>query len=150
MVSVCFQAMSVWSQPKLRVSIMFYCPREYHLRSRRWSIQFESSYPNRGGCPWHWNLRKSLFLFEHLLEWLDQEDQVMKRNTSRVMKHTPIPQGTMLPTHRRKSGTGDQEVFLLSIVPLSFLIRDRCVFHRLLCPLLHKSRNEISFKAGGL
>jgi hypothetical protein len=33
--------------PCLYVSIMFYHPREYHLRSSRWAIQFGSSYPNR-------------------------------------------------------------------------------------------------------
>jgi hypothetical protein len=41
---------------------------------------------------------------------LDQEDQVMKHNTSRVMKYNLIPQGTMSPTHGRKSGMGDREV----------------------------------------
>jgi hypothetical protein len=141
-----FCAMLVWSQPRLCVSIWFYCPREYHLRSRRWSIQFGSSYPNRGCCPWHWNLRKFFSIFEHPLELLDQEDRVRKRNTSRVMKHNLILQGTMSSTHERKSGMGDWEVFIFSTVPLSFLIRGQCVFHRFLCPLLHKSRDEISFK----
>jgi hypothetical protein len=62
-----------------------------------------------------WNLRKSialelekvLFHFEHLLESLDQEDRVMKPKISRVMKHNPIRQGAMSPTHERKSGMGD-------------------------------------------
>jgi hypothetical protein len=136
--------------PCLYVSIMFYHPREYHLRSHWWSIQFGSSYPNRGGCPRHLSLRKFLFLSEHPFKWLDQEDWVMKHNTSRVMKHNPILQGTMSPTHGRKSGMGDREVFLLSSVPLSFLIRGQCVFHRFLCPLLRKSLDEISSKGGGL
>jgi hypothetical protein len=133
----------------LCVSIMFYHPREYHLRSCRRSIQFESSYPNRGCCPRHWNLRKFFLLSEHPLEWLDQEDWVRKCNTSRVIKHNPILQGAMSPMHRRKSGMGDLEVFLLSTVLLSFLIHGQCVFQYFFCPLLQKSRDEISFKGGG-
>jgi hypothetical protein len=50
-----------------------------------------------------WTLKfdKVLFHSEHAIE-LDQEDGVMKRNTSRVMKHNPILQGVMLPIHRRE------------------------------------------------
>jgi hypothetical protein len=77
-----------------------------------------------------WNLRKSitlefekvLFHFEHPLELVDQEDRVMKCNTSRVMKHNLIQQGAMSPTHGRKSGMDDREVLLLSTVPISFLL----------------------------
>jgi hypothetical protein len=63
------------------------------------------------------------------------------------MKRNPILQGMMSPMHGRKSGMGDQEVFLLSTVPLS-LICDQCIFHHFLCPLLHKSQDEVSFKGG--
>jgi hypothetical protein len=52
-------------------------------------------------------IEKVLFHSEHLLELLYQEDRVMKRNTSRVMKHNLILQGAMSPTHRRKSGMDD-------------------------------------------
>jgi hypothetical protein len=55
--------MSVRSQRRLSVPILFYCPREYHLRSRRWSVQFRSSYPNSKCCPWCWNMRKFFFPF---------------------------------------------------------------------------------------
>jgi hypothetical protein len=51
-------------------------------------------------------LQKVLFHSEHLIE-LDQEDGVAKRNTSGVMKHNMIEQGSMSPTHERKSGMGD-------------------------------------------
>jgi hypothetical protein len=104
-----------------------------------------------------WNLRKSLtlefekilFHFKHPLELLDQEYRVMKRNMSRVMKHNLILQGAMSHTHGRKSGMDDQEVLLLSIVLISFLLHSQCIFHRLLCPLLRKSWDEISFRGGG-
>jgi hypothetical protein len=42
------------------------------------------------------------FHSKHLLELLDQEDGVMKRATSRVVKHSPIWQGAMSPTHEGK------------------------------------------------
>jgi hypothetical protein len=63
-----------------------------------------------------------------------------------VMKHNPILQGTMSSTHVRKSCMRDREVLLLSIVSISFFLHGQCIFHRFLCPLLHKSRDEISFK----
>jgi hypothetical protein len=110
-----FCTISVWSQSRLRVPIRSYCPREYHLRSHLWSIPFGSSYPNRECCPQHWNLRKFFFLSEHPLELLDQENRVRKHNTSKVMKHNPILQDAMSPTHGRKSGMGDWEVFLIQL-----------------------------------
>jgi hypothetical protein len=90
---------------------------------------------------------KVLFHSEYSLELLDQEDRVMEHTTRRAMKRNPILQGTMSPMHGRKSGMGDQEVFLLSTILLS-LIRDQCVFHHFLCPLLRKSQDEVSFKGG--
>jgi hypothetical protein len=93
-----------------------------------------SSYPNRGGCPRHWNLRKFLLLSELPLELLNQEDRVMKHATTRVMKHNPIEQGPMSPTHERKSIMGDRGVFLLTNVQLSFLLCSQCIFHCFFCP----------------
>jgi hypothetical protein len=136
-------------QLRHRVSILFYYPREYHLRPCRWMILCGSSYTDGRCRPWRWNLRKFFFRFEYPIKLMDQEDWVMKCHTSRVMKHDPILQGTMSPTHEGKSGMGDREVFLFSTVPLSFLLRGQCIFHRFLCPLLHKSRDEVSFKGGG-
>jgi hypothetical protein len=49
---------------------------------------------------------------------MDQADRVMKRNTSRTMKHNLILQGAMSPIHRRKSSIDDQEDLPLSIVPI--------------------------------
>jgi hypothetical protein len=92
-----------------------------------------------------WNLRKPFVHFEHPLELLDEEDRVMKCNTSRVMKHNPIRQGAMSPTHGRKSGMDDREVPLLSTIPISFLLPSQCIFHHFLCPLLCKSWDEIFF-----
>jgi hypothetical protein len=91
---------------------------------------------------------KVLFRSKRLIE-LDQEDRVMKHNTNIVVNHHPILQGAMLPTHERKSGMSDHGVFILSTIPLSFLLRNQCTLHHFLCPLLRKSR-EISFKGGGL
>jgi hypothetical protein len=93
---------------------------------------------------------KNLFHPDHPNELIDQENWVMEYNTRRAMKHSPILHGTMSPTHGRKSGMGDREVFLLSTIPLSFLIHSQCVFYRFLYPHLHKSWDEISFKRGGL
>jgi hypothetical protein len=56
---------------------------------------FGSSYPDGGLSPLTLGYEKILFHSEHLLELLDQEDRVMKRDTSRVMKHNPILQGDM-------------------------------------------------------
>jgi hypothetical protein len=77
---------------------------------------------------------KVLFHSEHPLELLDQEDWVMKHNTCIVMKHNTILQGAMSPTHERKSGMGDREVFLLSTVSISFLLCGQCIFHHFLFP----------------
>jgi hypothetical protein len=93
-----------------------------------------------------WNLRKPFFHSEQPLELLDQEDQLMKCNTSRVIEHNPIQQYAMPPMHQRESGTVDREVFFLSTVPLSFLLSDQLILHHFLCPLLRKSQDEISFR----
>jgi hypothetical protein len=77
---------------------------------------------------------KAIFHSEYPLELLHQEDRVMEHNTRRAMKHSSILHGMMLPTHERKSGMGGREVFRLSTVPLSFLIRGQCIFYRFLCP----------------
>jgi hypothetical protein len=79
---------------------------------------------------------------------MDQEDRVMKHNTCRIMKHHSILQGETSPMHRRKSCMSNREVLLLSSVPISSV---QYIIHRFLCShCLHKSRDEISFKGGGL
>jgi hypothetical protein len=79
---------------------------------------------------------------------MDQEDRVMKRNTSRIMKHHSILQGETSPMHRRKSCMSNREVLLLSTVPISSV---QYIIHRFLCsPSLRKSRDEISCKRRGL
>jgi hypothetical protein len=83
---------------------------------------------------------------------MDQEDQVMKRNTSRVVKHNLILQGVMSSMHGKESGMDDREDLLLSIVLiLDILLATRSI-HRpsFLMPPPSKSQNEISFKGGGL
>jgi hypothetical protein len=75
-----------------------------------------------------------LFHSEYPIE-LCQEDQVMKHNTSSVMKHNPNLQGTM---------------FSLPMVLISLFLHDQCILHRFLCsPSIRKSWNEISFKGRG-
>jgi hypothetical protein len=81
MVSVHFWAMPSWSHPCLCVSILFYHPREYHLWSCQWSIQFGCSYPIGGMSFLTLELEKVLFHLEHQIV-LDQEDGVLKRNTT--------------------------------------------------------------------
>jgi hypothetical protein len=127
------QAMSFSSRTWLRVSISIYYPREYRLRSRRWSIPFESSYPVGGLPPLTLGYEKVIFHSEHLLELLDQEDRVMKCDTSRVMKHNPILQGDMPPMHERKSRMGDWKVFFLPGLPISSFLYNWCILRRFLC-----------------
>jgi hypothetical protein len=95
---------------------------------------------------------KVLFLFELLLELLNQEDRVMKRAITRVMKHNPILHGAMPPIHRRESCMRDREVFLLSTVtiPDIFLVI-RSMHHSsfLVLPSFRKSQDKISFKGEG-
>jgi hypothetical protein len=131
MVSVHLQAMLFWSRTWLCASISIYCPSEYRLRSCRWSTPFGSSYLDRGCRPWHWDLRRFFLLSELPLELWNQED--------RVMKHNPILHGEMSPTHWRESYLRDQEVFLLSTIPiLNILPTIRSMHHSsfLVLPLL--------------
>jgi hypothetical protein len=132
------KAMSFWSHTWLRVSIQSYHPREDHLKFLPWwrmsSLTLE-----------HENV---LFHSKYPLELLDH-DRVMKLNTSRVTKHHPVLQVAMSPTHGRKSYMCDRKVFLLSTVPLFFLLCGQCVFHRFLFTHRRKSQYEISFKGEG-
>jgi hypothetical protein len=59
--------------------------------------------------PWHWNLRTIISVQSTRLSWA-KKIWVMKHNTSRVMKHNPILQCAMSPTHGWKSCLGDREV----------------------------------------
>jgi hypothetical protein len=93
---------------------------------------------------------KVLFQSEHPIELMDQEDRVMERNTRRVMKHSLILQGAISLMHERKSCMGNQEVFLLSIVPITSFLHDQCIFHHFSCHPVRTSQDEISFKGGGL
>jgi hypothetical protein len=56
---------------------------------------------------------KVCFLFQLSLELLNQEDQMMKCNTSRVARHHLMRQGALSSTHRRKSYIGNHEDPLL-------------------------------------
>jgi hypothetical protein len=56
---------------------------------------------------------KVRFLSEIPLELLNEEDQMMMCNTSRVVRHHLIQQGALLSTHRRKSYIGNREDPLL-------------------------------------
>jgi hypothetical protein len=69
----------------------------------------------------------------------DQEDRVMKYNTSRVMKHNLILQCATSFMHRRKSGMDDREVLLLStvLIPDILLATQSMHLSLSLCPLLN-------------
>jgi hypothetical protein len=91
---------------------------------------------------------KVLFHPEHLIKLMYQEDRVMKRNTSRIMKRHSILQGETSTTHWRKSYMSNWEVLLFSIVLISSV---QYILHRFLCSSsLHKSCDVISFTEGGL
>jgi hypothetical protein len=83
---------------------------------------------------------------------MDQEDQVMRCNTSKVVKHNPILQGAMLSMPGRKSGMDDGEHLLLSTVPIpDILLATRSMHHSsFFVPPASKSQDKISFKGGGL
>jgi hypothetical protein len=53
---------------------------------------------------------------------MDQEDRVMKHNTSKVVKHNLILKGVISSMHGRKSGMDDREDLLLSTVPISDIL----------------------------
>jgi hypothetical protein len=95
-------------------------------------FSFGSSYPNWGMSSLTLEFEK-VFHSEHLIE-LDQEDWVMERNTSRVMKHNLILQEAMSPTHERKSCIGNRGIFLLSIVSISSFLHGQCIYHRSCAP----------------
>jgi hypothetical protein len=80
-----------------------------------------------------------------------QEDRVMKRNTSKTVNHNPILQAVILSMHGRKSGMDDREDLLSTILKPDILLATRST-HRssFLVPPPSKSRDEISFKGGGL
>jgi hypothetical protein len=60
---------------------------------------------------------------------MDQEDRVMKSNTSRAMKHNPILQGDMPSMQRRESGMDERED-LLSTVPIpDILLATQSIHH---------------------
>jgi hypothetical protein len=96
------------------------------------SIQLGSPYPMEDVAL---TLRyEKVYFFSKLsLELLDQEDWIMKCNTSRVMKHNSIQQGAMSPTHKRKSCMKDRKVFLLWTILISSFLHDQCALHRFLC-----------------
>jgi hypothetical protein len=79
---------------------------------------------------------------------MDQEDQVMKRDTSRVVKHNPILQGVISSMQRRKSDMDDREDLLLSTVLIpDIILATRSVHHSsFLVPPQSKSQDKISFK----
>jgi hypothetical protein len=80
---------------------------------------------------------------------MDQQDRIMKHNTSRVVKHNLILQGAM---HGRKSGMDDREVLLLSTVPIPDILLATQSMHLSSFLVLppSKSQDEISFRGGGL
>jgi hypothetical protein len=71
-----------------------------------------------------------LFHPERLIKSMDQEDRVMRRNTSRVVKHNPILQGVMSSMHGRKSGMDDWEDLPLSTILIpDTLLATRSMHH---------------------
>jgi hypothetical protein len=150
MVSVHFRAKSLWFHTRFRVSILFYYPRECHLRSHQSSFQSRSLYPE-GRCPPSTSeLQEVIFNPGHVTKLSGQEDHVTKHNPRRVVRNRQILQGTLPPTRMGEEKLhGDREVFLGSIVPKSSALHGQCIYHRFLCPL-RKSQDEISFKRGGL
>jgi hypothetical protein len=68
------------------------------------------------------------------------------------VKYNLILQGAMSSMHGRKSGMDDREDLPLSTVPISDNLLTTRSMHRssFLVPPFSKSRDEISFKGGGL
>jgi hypothetical protein len=85
---------------------------------------------------------KVLFHFEHPIELMGKEDQIMEHITRRVMKHSLILHGAMSLMHGTKVAREAEKIPRFNspnILLLSFIVS-----------LLHKSQDEISFKGGGL
>jgi hypothetical protein len=60
-------------------------------------------------------MRRFISLYELPLELLNQEDQMMKCNTSGVMEHSSTLQGAMSHAHESKSCLGDQVVYSVQL-----------------------------------
>jgi hypothetical protein len=91
---------------RLHVTILFYYPREGHLRLHQWSLQFTSSY-SIGRCqPQHWNLRQ--FLSTQSIRWNCQTERVKWWT-----QHDRTLQRALSPTHGRNNYMGDREYPLL-------------------------------------
>jgi hypothetical protein len=82
---------------------------------------------------------------------MDQKDQVMRCNTSRVVKHNLILQGAMSSMHGRKSGMDDQEDLPLSAALIPDILLATRLMHRssFLVPIPSKSRDHIFLSGVG-
>jgi hypothetical protein len=100
------QAMSFWSHTWLRVSILFSFQKNiiFGRAEDRFSLEVLT---RLGMSSMTSEFEKDLFYSKHPLELMGQEDQVMKRDTSRVMEYYPILHGAMSFMHGKKSGMDD-------------------------------------------
>jgi hypothetical protein len=111
------------------------------------------SYPDRGYCPWRWNLREREREFFSSLSirpsWIKKTSNEAQQAESWSV--TRFYNGAMSPTHGRKSFMRDREVFLLPNYPDDLLSpRSMCPSSFLVLPTPHrKSQDDISFKGGG-
>jgi hypothetical protein len=144
MVSVHSQATWSWSQPCVLISLLFYYPREGHLRSRRWSLPFRSPYTKSEMSALALDLETGLLHPEYPMKMSDWEGQVMNA--------TWLDSATGSVTHTRKEklhGRPWRSSFRLSRYPLVSMTN--ASFIVFLCsPSFRKSQDDISFKGGGL
>jgi hypothetical protein len=137
MVSVHSRAMWSWSQPCVLISLLFYYPREGHLRSCRWSLQFRSSYAKNEMTTSALDLETVLLHPEYPMNMSDLEGQVMNATwPDSSMGSVNHAQKEKLHGRPWRSSSWLSWYSLVSMTNASFII--------FLCsPSFRKSRNEI-------
>jgi hypothetical protein len=90
----------------LRVPSCSIYPREGHLRSCQWLLQFRSSYSNERCQPQHWNLRQ--FFSTQSIRWSCHTERVKWWT-----QHDRTLQWALSPMHGRKSYMGNHDDHLL-------------------------------------
>jgi hypothetical protein len=143
MVSIHSRAMWSWSQPCVLISLLFYYPREGHLRSRRLSLQFRSSYAKGEMLASALDLETILLHLEYPMKMSDWEGQVMNATWPDSATGS-VTHAWKEKLHGRpwRSSSRLSRYLLVSTTNASFII--------FLCsPSFRKSRDEISFKGEG-
>jgi hypothetical protein len=141
MVSVHSRAMWSWSQPCVLISLLFYYPREGHLWSCQWSLQFRSSYAKGEMSASALDLETVLLHSEYPMKMSDWEGQVMNATWPDL--------ATGSVTHTRKEKLHGRPQRSSSRLSRPLVFTTNTSFIVFLYSTIHKSQDEISFKGEG-